>query len=373
MAATMPYAGLRVLDAAGTAAPACGMLLSMFGADVYLLETSEDARNRDELEWLSYNAGKQSIVIDWSLTACVERVRDLIARADVFVDAGQDLGGIVPATINPAIIHASVTPFGLSGPEASWRGTELIAEAAGGLLFLSGDPAFPPAMAAVPVAACMAGSQAAVAVLLGLLEREKTGRGDRIDVSVQEASLSLIVGAIIGTFVSKARRPRAPVTLTAGAPERRHFETKDGGLISWNLTTGPGFGGLNKPIIAWLQEEGGGADLAGIDFEKISSHNLDLDRRGRWIEEFRQFFLNKTKDELVREAVKRRIMLHPLATIEDVVNDDVLLERNIFSTLTLPDGRRVRAAGRPFLSTAYDVCLPPAVPSLGLERVYEER
>ena len=98
------------------------------------------------------------------------------------IDDGSAFQAFDPRAASPALIHVSVSPFGLAGPRADWLDDELIAQAAGGLLYLSGDAEHPPAGIGIPLATGVAGAQAACAVLIALAQRRRTGRGARIDV-----------------------------------------------------------------------------------------------------------------------------------------------------------------------------------------------
>ena len=197
-----PLDGTRVLDLADGSGAFAGRLLADLGADVVCVEPPGGGRLRymgpfagDEagvergLHHLFLGAGKRSVVLDRATTAGAERFDALVAAADVVIDTDPlDHGAL--RRLNPALIHVSVTPFGLSGARSQWRGTDLVCGAAAGLVWLNGAPADPPNHPGGNQAHKMAGLVAATAALVALTGRAlgKGAAGVHVDVSVQEAA-----------------------------------------------------------------------------------------------------------------------------------------------------------------------------------------
>lgn len=178
-----PLQGVRVLDASDLWGAMAGRVLSELGAEVIKLESGEGSAARSRwpivdgrsLYWASVAAGQRSLV--------EPDLSTLLADVDVFVEDGFTPG---LADRFPALVHVSVTPFGVHGPMADVPATELTVEAAGGLVGLQGDRDRPPVpMGAMPQAAFHAGVQAAADTLIALFERERSGRGQHLDVSAQ--------------------------------------------------------------------------------------------------------------------------------------------------------------------------------------------
>jgi crotonobetainyl-CoA:carnitine CoA-transferase CaiB-like acyl-CoA transferase len=199
--------GLRVLEwCGGTAGAFCGKLLSDLGAEVVKLEPPEGDRARRELvpvgkdtvggKFLYLGTGKRSVVLDDSMTAG-DRLRRLMSEADVILtDETADLD---TSTTSPErAIWCSITPFGLSGPYAGWKGTHLTIFHAGGEghLLPSGAgwelfPERPPLQLGSETGHYDTGANAAVAILAAVLRQRDNGQGERIDVSAQESQLTL--------------------------------------------------------------------------------------------------------------------------------------------------------------------------------------
>jgi crotonobetainyl-CoA:carnitine CoA-transferase CaiB-like acyl-CoA transferase len=198
----------RVLDLSDDRGQVCGALLAALGAEVVLVEPRGGARSRDVGPWLSrpgqervslghwaYNRGKHSVVLDADVVDR-ERLHELLAGADVLItsDGPSQLArlGLMPDDVlraHPALVHATITPFGLTGPKADWAATDLTAWAAGMSLAIAGDADRAPVRLALPQAFLHAAADAAAGVLVALHERHRSGLGQHVDASAQASSL----------------------------------------------------------------------------------------------------------------------------------------------------------------------------------------
>ncbi len=182
-------------------------LLTGFGAQVTRIEppggdplrqklplATGNAGRRASLYWLHFMRGRHSIRLDLGAPGDRGELRRLLAQADIIVEsqpAGHleslGLGYEDLSTEFPALIWTSITPFGREGPRAGWSATDLIGLASGGLLSICGDPDRPPLRPSVEQAYAQVSSAAATATLAALHARNRTGRGQLVDVSMQEA------------------------------------------------------------------------------------------------------------------------------------------------------------------------------------------
>src|SRR5262249_41226538 len=124
------------------------------------------------------------------------RLRGLARTADVLIEsdapgalAAKGLGYAQLAQLNPALVVCSITPYGQTGPYAQFRGSDLTALAASGNLFMTGDPGRAPVRCSMPVTHYHGGAEAAAGILMALWHRDRTGRGQHVDVSLQETML----------------------------------------------------------------------------------------------------------------------------------------------------------------------------------------
>lgn len=365
----LPYRGLRVLDLAGRTAPHCGQLLALFGADVVLVEPPTASGARDDLAWLAFNAGKSSLVCDPSQPAGRAQLEALARRADVVIEGDAPLADFRPRKSNPSLVHVTVTPFGGTGPRAHWRSSELVAQAAGGILSLSGDRDFPPAQIGIPLALGMAGAQAACGVLLALARRARTGEGATIDASRQEAVANLLFTTQFMAHVlnQPGQRGEAPLTASGKKLTRRVLWPCKDGYVTWTLWTGPGMGPKNEQTFAWMREAGvpEAEELLAVPWPEMSTADLTPELLLRTNEAVGRFFGSLTTEEINREALARRILLYAIASPSDVAANEQLHARDAFRPLALPDGRRVSIVGTPVRSSAYPVEIGRSVPALG--------
>ncbi|MGE0383087.1 MAG: CoA transferase [Gammaproteobacteria bacterium] len=359
-----PLAGLRVLDLAPETAPLCGQILAFLGAEVVTLPLPAGPVEYtvEGLARAAYGIGKHAL--DADAGARRSEIERLAGCCDVVVDAGC----ITQEAVGTSAIHVCVTPFGATGPRSDWRGGELLAQAAGGLLYMSGSTRdFPPAMLGAPIASCAAGMQAAVAVLLALRGRGAAGGPVRIDLSAQEAVANLLFKAQSVGHVGTVPDGRGTPPSGNAVIRRALWRCKDG-WMTWNLWTGTGMGRKNLPVIDWMAEHGieDAEVLRAVPWEELSLASVDAGDFNRWQEMFAAFFLQRTKAELAHEAFARRILLYPLNDMSEVAADPQLAAREVFVPVSIADGTAARAMGRPFRSTAYALrmpegpCLPPA-------------
>ena len=204
-------AGLRVLDLTRVlAGPLCTQLLGDHGADVLKIEsaTGDDTRRlgRPEADgsapyFHALNRNKRSAVLDLSEAAGRERLLQLVAGADILVenflpgtmqrwrlDYEQDL-----AQVNPRLIYCSISGFGADGPLGKLPGYDAVAQAACGLMSVNGDETTGPMRIGIPVVDISSGLYATIGILLALNERSRSGRGQRVEATLFDSALSLLM------------------------------------------------------------------------------------------------------------------------------------------------------------------------------------
>ena len=366
----LPLASIRVLDLSGKTAPICGQLLTLFGADVVLAERGLSRNSRTDFAWLAANAGKRSLALDESGSTDV--LAELCRAVDVVIDGDPENPlDFDPRAASPGLIHVTVSPFGLAGPHADWLDTELIAQAAGGLLFLSGEADRPPAQIGFPLATGMAGAQAACAVLIALAQRRRTGAGARIDVSRQESIACLLYVTEYMAHIDKrpGKRGEVPLTVSGRKLTRKAFWRCADGYLTWTLWTGPGMGRKNEPMFEWMRDEGvpEAAQLLDMPWEKMGGEDLTLELIEHVNRVAGDFFAQRTKQQIDREALERRILLFVVQSLEEVANSEQLLARKAFGSFELPDGQSARIVSRPARSTAYPIEVADRAPAWGAD------
>ena len=212
-AESSPLAGVRILDMTRVlAGPFASMVLSDLGAEVIKVErpgAGDDTRSwgppfiqgetRESAYFLSVNRNKASLCIDMKTTQGQAVLQDLATKCDVMMENyvpgkldTMGLGYNQIKQINPSIIYCSITGFGSDGPYSSRGGYDVIAASMGGLMHVTGDPTGPPAKVGVAMTDLMTALYAHGAILAALLQREKTGEGQKIECNLLSTQVSAI-------------------------------------------------------------------------------------------------------------------------------------------------------------------------------------
>jgi formyl-CoA transferase len=201
--------GIRVLDVTQVmAGPFCAMQLCDMGADVIKVEPpGGDATRRmagaaggESAGFNAVNRGKRGIVLDLATGPGQQAVKRLLATTDILIENyrpgvmgrfGLDYAALAPD--HPALIYASISGYGQTGPDRSKGGFDLIAQGVSGLMSVTGEAGRPPVKAGVPLTDLGAGLFALAAILAALHHRTRTGAGQYIDTSLVEAGVALSV------------------------------------------------------------------------------------------------------------------------------------------------------------------------------------
>ena len=250
-----PLSGVRILDFTRIlAGPTCTQLLGDYGADVikvekpglgddtrawgppYTLDTNGKA-TKESAYYLSANRNKRSLALDISNTKDVEVIKAIILQCDVFVEnfkvGGLKKFGLDYASlklIKPSLIYCSITGFGQTGPNAHKPGYDLLAQAFGGIMSLTGEPNGEPMKVGVGVADVVCGLYAATAILAALRQRDASQDGQYIDISLADTQVSWLVNAGTNYLMSKKEQPRLGNAHPNIVPYQV-FEASDGYLI----------------------------------------------------------------------------------------------------------------------------------------------
>ncbi|MBI4635871.1 MAG: CoA transferase [Candidatus Rokubacteria bacterium] len=221
---TLPLAGYRVLELAHLiAGPVCGMYLADMGAEVVKVEhpAGGDASRAlydplpggDSAVFLTVNRNKLSVAVDLSRPEGHALFLRLIERADVVIEAYR--GGVAEklgieyarlAPLNPRLVYCSLSAFGPEGPWREKPGLDMLVQAMGGLMAVTGEPDGGPVLCGAPVVDTIGALLAGQGVLTALLHRERTGEGQRVDVSLLCGAL-LAHAARLSVFLATGQEP----------------------------------------------------------------------------------------------------------------------------------------------------------------------
>ncbi len=333
MTGTALLHGVRVVDVSSEAAAYTGRMFADFGADVVLVEapTGSSARrvapnvrppsgDSASAHFAFMAAGKRSVTIDLTSRSGQQVFRRLVDASDVLITdaaAGEmealGLGYEALLARHPGLVYTSVTPFGLTGPRRHWRGSDLVGWAASGALPAIGDADHAPLAPGGGLAYMTGALNAAMGAMGALMTRRASGRGQLVDVSLQEAVLS------VSMEVSPMLVLEGGFDLERSGKRRRggpigHYATEDGAVSivaympdHWDT------------LAAWIREETGVEEVtseafAGTPMSRVHySELVDL-----WIEGLTSRY---TKQAFFEEAQRRGITVAPVNTALDLDHD----------------------------------------------------
>ena len=221
-----PLAGARVLDLTRVlAGPFCTMMLGDMGAEVIKVE--EPGKGDDTRRWppfvggeatyfMAVNRNKRSVALNLKAPDGLALVRKLAVKSDVLVENFRPgtmerlgLGYRALARLNPRLVYCSISGFGESGPEAQRAGYDLIVQGESGIMDLTGFPDGPPVKVGNSIADLVAGLSAAHGIVLALLARTRTKRGQKVEIAMLDVMASLLTyqaGIYFGTGQRPARK-----------------------------------------------------------------------------------------------------------------------------------------------------------------------
>ncbi|HUD27811.1 MAG TPA: CoA transferase [Novosphingobium sp.] len=204
-----PLAGVRVIDFTRVlAGPAASLALADMGAEVFKIEppgtgdetrTFPPMRDGESHYYLAVNRGKKSIVVDLKSAEGLALVKDLAARCDVLVENYRPgvmerlgLGWEELHKINPRLIYCSISGYGQTGPLKDRPSFDIVLQAMSGALSMNGEPGALPTKLGIPLGDLVGGINGPIGILSALYERERTGLGRHIDVSLMDGMMGLL-------------------------------------------------------------------------------------------------------------------------------------------------------------------------------------
>jgi len=387
-----PY---RALDLCNETGALCGKILADLGADVIKIERPGGDSSRrlgpfykdipdpeKSLLWFAYNTSKRGITLNIETKQGQEIFKELVKSADFVLETfppgymsrfGLDYEEL--SRINPRIIMTSITPFGQTGPYKDFKPSDLVALATGGFMYISGDPDRAPLRFSVDQSYTQGGAQAAAATMIAFHYRQMSGQGQHVDVSIQECFVTVSFQVQSHWDLLGIKQRREGVRTPRGKIKPRNiFECQDG-YVSWRIFVADQ--GIKTIALVDLMKEWGEIEpeVENVNFARIDMSDITQDQLERWEEGFAKFFAKHTKAELRREAVKRDIMLFPVSTTKDLLNDEQLQARDFWVNVEHPElSAYITYPGAPFKSTLAPWRISRRAPLIGEHNteMYEE-
>ncbi len=317
--------GIKILDLSRLApGPYCSMLLGDMGADVLLIEAPAEgkmaamaiARGGDSEKMAAYNSlarNKRSIILNLREQEAREIFYKLADEADVVLEGFRP--GVVKrlgvdyetlSARNPRIVYCSLSGFGQTGPYSQLVGHDLNYISVAGAQGMIGWPGEPPAIPMNIIADFAGGGlHAAYGIMLALFARERTGRGQYVDIAMTDGAMSLL-SSLTGSVLMGGESPGRGATMLNGAlPHYNVYECSDGGWIS--------IGSLEPHFFANLCKV--------MEREDFIPHQYDPARRDEIFAHFRERFASKPRDEWFEILKQTDICAGPVYSLREALDD----------------------------------------------------
>jgi len=341
----MALEGIRVLDMSRLApGPYCTMLLGDLGADVIVVEEPPGVGRRFDAgmseRGMAFNAlgrNKRSIGLNLKDDAAREAFLRLADNADVVVEGfrpgvvkrlGVDYEAV--SRRNPRIVYCSLSGYGQTGPYAGLVGHDINYISLGGALGMIGWPGQPPSIPMNIIADFAGGGlYAAFAILAAIIAREKTGRGQYVDMAMSDGVTSLMA-MMVGQYFGAAHVHRPGQDLLNGAaPFYNVYETADGKWLSI---------GCLEP---WFWQE----LCQALGCEEFVPHQNDREKFPEMFDFLRRKFREKSRDEWFEELRQRDICVAPVYSLDEVFADPHVQARGMIAEVQHPQFGTVRQVG----------------------------
>ncbi len=349
-----PLEGVKVLDLSRVlAGPYCSMMLGDLGADVIKVErpgVGDETREWGPPEaggeaayYLCVNRNKRSITVDLKKPEGQEIIKKLARKADVLLENYKvgtlqrfGLGYEDIKAINSGIIYCSITGFGQYGPYKDRPGYDFIIQGMGGIMSITGDPNGPPMKVGVAIVDITAGLFACSAILAALYLREKTGRGQYIDIALLDSVVAWLAN-VGSNYLVSGEIPKRYGNAHPNIVPYEPFKTKDGTYIALGV-------GNDRQ---WKEF----CKLAGLeniaDDPRFATNPQRVIHREELIPIIAEKMLERTSEEWLELLEKNKIPCGPINTLDKVFSDPQVLARNMVVEVPHPTAGSVKLVASP--------------------------
>ena len=332
--------GYRALDLTDERGMLCSRYLADMGAEVIRIE-KPGGSSGSRFDW--QNLGKRAITLDIDLKPGQEIFKRLVKSADVLVEsypAGYleklALGYPQLVKINPRLIVASVTDFGQNGPYRDYKSCDIVASALGGQMYVCGEPDLPPLKPFGNQSYYLASIFAAIGIMLALLSRHSSGKGQHIDISLQEGVAATLDHVLVRYFYQGVVAKRQGSLHWNSA--FRIFQCRDGYILLSLFYQWP-------TLVEWLASEG---MAEGLTDEKWQNRDYRLQHFGHVIEVLERWTKSHAVAQLLEKGQSIRFPWAEVSSISGLLASPQLKERGFWTEVWhLESGEKHRFPGAP--------------------------
>ena len=365
-----PLQGIRVLDLTRVlAGPYCTMMLADYGADVVKIEppkVGDDSRaygpfvGKESAYFMSLNRNKRSIVLNFKRQADIDLFKELVKQADVVIENYRPgtmekfgLGYDVLKEIKPDLIYAACSGFGMTGPYVHKPAYDIIVQAMGGIMSVTGPEGGEPTRVGASVGDIIAGLFTTIGVMMALHHRGQTGEGQKVDVGMLDCQVAVLENAIsrylVNGEVPKPIGNRHPSITPFAA-----YTAKDGHII-----VGAGNDRLWEKLCTLINR----TDLLE---NELFTTNLKRTQNVNALKEILDAeFKVKTIDEWMEALEAAGVPCAPINTVDKIINDPQIKAREMIVELEHPVAGHMRVPGVPIKMSETPGSVDTPAPLLG--------
>lgn len=366
---TQPLEGIKVVDLSrALAGPYCSMMLADMGADVVKIEMP--GRGDDSRAWgppflegesayfMSVNRNKKSMTLNLKKEKALEIIYKLIKNSDILLENFRPgtmeklkLSYDEVREINPKIIYCSISGFGQDGPYRLFPGMDQVLQGMGGLMSITGEFNGPPVKVGIAVADIAGGMFAAFGIVTALFNRERTGKGEKIDNSLLDNQIAWLTYRAGSYFMSG----EIPKPLGTGHPvivPYQAFKAKDS---YFNLAVG------NDQLWEKFCAAVGLEDIK--DDSKYATNSKRVENREELVKIIEKIISTKSAEDWLKILNDAGIPCGPIYTLDKVFKDPQVLHRNMVQEIEHPKAGKIKVTGVPIklYNTHGEIKIPPPV------------
>ncbi|HSM95873.1 MAG TPA: CoA transferase [Rhizomicrobium sp.] len=359
-----PFAGLLVLDLTRVlAGPYAAMLMGELGARVIKIEPpvkGDDARHIGPFltakngkvksgYYMAFNRGKQSIALDLKAEGDKKIFEALLARADVLIEnyrggTMEKLGYGYDALKDkyPRLIYAAVSGFGHTGPYSHRPAYDMVVQAMGGVMSVTGHPGGPPTRVGTSIGDVAAGMFGTIGIATALYDRERTGRGQKVDVAMLDSQVAILENAVT-RYVATGDVPGKLGSRHSSIAPFAAFATKDGHIV---IAAG------NDEIWARACRVIGREELTRDP--RFLTNPLRVQHVDAMTAEMEKALSARSSKEWLAALEAEGVPCGPINTVADVMADPQVVSRNMIIDTLDPDLGPIKMQGNPVKLSAHE-------------------
>ncbi|WP_156856408.1 CaiB/BaiF CoA-transferase family protein [Oceanobacillus sp. AG] len=367
----MALSNFKVLDLSRVlAGPYCTMILGDLGAEVIKVEApggSDDTRKWGppfqegvSAYYLSANRNKKSITVDLKTEEGISFIKKLVKESDVIINNFKTgtmerlgLGFETVSNLNPGIVFCSITGFGETGPNKAMPGYDFIVQAMSGLMSITGDKHSGPQKVGVAITDVLTGLYACIGIQAALLERNFSGKGQKLDISLYDSAVSSLVN-IGSNYLLSGKIPEALGNHHANIVPYQTFKTIDGEIV-----IAVGNDNQYKALCTVLGKPELSTDVRFLTNPDRVQHREQL------VPLLEEVFATKPTNYWQKRCNENNIPCGPIQNLEEVTKDPQLLAREMFISTEHPTAGHIKMIGSPLKLSRTPVTYRHHPPNVG--------